>query len=66
MTLQAQILKLLAHADYQPLEKVGLSKQLGIEPGQRRHLRDALAELERDGQIARIRKNYFVLPVTAT
>ncbi len=65
MTLQAQILKLLAHPDYQPLEKVGLSKRLGIEPGQRRHLRDALAELEREGHVARIRKNYFVLPVAA-
>ena len=65
MTLQAQILKLLARPDYQPLEKVGISKQLGIEPGQRRQLRDALAELERDGRVARIRKNYFVLPVAA-
>ena len=65
MNLQAQILQLLSKPDYQPLEKVGLSKLLGIEAGKRRHLRDALAELERDGRIARIRKDHFVLPVAA-
>jgi ribonuclease R len=65
MSLLDKILKLLARPDYQPLEKVGISKALGIEAGQRRHLRDALAKLEREGRIARIRKNYFVLPVSA-
>ena len=63
--LKKDILRLLARPDYQPLEKVGLSRQLGLPAAHRRQVRDALAQLENEGRIARIRRNYFVLPATA-
>ncbi len=56
---------MLQHDDYQPLDKVGLSKALGIHSSERRLIRDALDALERDGVIVRIRKDRYVLPQTA-
>ncbi len=63
--LKNDILRLLAKPGYQPLEKVGISRQLGLGPAQRKKVRDALAALEQDGHIARVRRNYYVLPSTA-
>lgn len=56
---------LLERKDYQPLDKVGLSKALGIHSSERRTIRDSLDALERDGVIVRIRKDRYVLPETA-
>ncbi len=63
--LNARILQILGAPKYQPLEKVGLSKALRLPSSDRRLLRDALDALERDGLIARIRKDHYVLPAVA-
>ena len=63
--IQQQILALLARKDYRPLDKNGLAKTLGRKSGVRMGLSQALRELERAGEIARIRKNRYVLPAEA-
>jgi ribonuclease R len=63
--LHQQILALLARKDYRPLDKNGLAKTLGRKSGVRMGLNQALRELERAGEIARIRKNRYVLPAEA-
>jgi ribonuclease R len=63
--IQQQILALLARKDYRPLDKGGLAKTLGRKSGVRMGLNQALRELERAGEIARIRKNRYVLPAVA-
>jgi ribonuclease R len=63
--IQQQILALLGRKDYRPLDKDGLAKTLGRKSGVRMGLNQALRELERAGQIARIRKNRYVLPAEA-
>src|SRR6267378_2041322 len=63
--IQEQILALLGSADYRPLDKTELAKALGRKSGVRMGLNEALRDLERAGEIARIRKNRYVLPPTA-
>jgi ribonuclease R len=63
--IQQQILALLARKDYRPLDKNGLAKALGRKSGVRMGINQALRELERAGEIARIRKNRYVLPAEA-
>ncbi len=63
--IQEQILGLLASPDYRPLDKSELAKALGRKSGVRMRLNQALRELERAGEIARIRKDRYVLPAEA-
>ncbi len=63
--IREQILTLLASPDYRPLDKSELAKALGRKSGVRMGLNQALRELERSGEIARIRKNRYVLPAEA-
>ncbi len=63
--IHQQILALLARKDYRPLDKDALAKTLGRKSGVRMGLNQALRELERAGEIARIRKNRYVLPAEA-
>ncbi len=63
--IQEQILALLGSANYRPLDKSELAKALGRKSGVRMGLNQALRDLERTGEIARIRKNRYVLPPTA-
>ncbi len=63
--IRQQILALLARKDYRPLDKSELAKELGRKSGVRMALNQVLRELERDGEIARIRKNRYVLPAEA-
>ena len=63
--IREQILGLLASPDYRPLDKSELAKALGRKSGVRMGLNQALRELERSGEIARIRKNRYVLPAEA-
>src|SRR5216110_4060974 len=63
--IREQILGLLASPDYRPLDKSELAKALGRKSGVRMRLNQALRELERAGEIARIRKNRYVLPAEA-
>jgi ribonuclease R len=63
--IQEQILALLGSPDYRPMDKSELAKALGRKSGVRMGLNQALHDLERAGEIARIRKNRYVLPPAA-
>jgi ribonuclease R len=60
--LAASVLKLLSHADYLPCNEDGLARKLKLSPHRRPELSSALAALESDGAIVRIRGDRFVLP----
>lgn len=57
--LKQQILDTLVD---QPLDKVELSKRMGLPPGLRKKLRDTLDQMETAGEVARIRKDRYVIP----
>jgi ribonuclease R len=63
--IREQILGLLARKDYRPLNKIDIARKLGLTGAERVALRKSLRELERAGEIARIRKNRYVLPAEA-
>src|SRR5436309_7119387 len=63
--IREQVLALLARKDYRPLDKTDIARKLGLTASERVALRETLRELERAGQIARIRKNRYVLPAEA-
>ncbi len=63
--LKPQILRLLAGPKYRPLDKSELAQALGRKSGVRMNLNETLRELERAGEIARIRKDRYVLPSEA-
>lgn len=59
MNLREAILKAISE---RPLDKVEISKVLRLPPQRRAKLRDALRQMEVDGDIARIRKDRYVIP----
>ena len=63
--IREQVLALLSRKDYRPLNKIDIARKLGLTASERVALRKILRELERAGEIARIRKNRFVLPAEA-
>src|SRR5213595_4217692 len=63
--IREQVLALLARKDYRPLNKVDIARRLGFGGSERVALRKTLRELEHAGEIARIRKNRYVLPPAA-
>jgi len=63
--LCTQILRLLGASKYRPLDKIELGKALGRKSGVRMGLNEVLRQLEQSGEIARIRKNRYVLPSEA-
>ena len=63
--IREQILGLLARKDYRPLNRVDIARRLGLTSTGPVALRKILRELERAGEIARIRKNRYVLPAEA-
>ena len=63
--IREQILGLLARKDYRPLDKTDIARKLGLTGAGQVALRKSLRELERTGEIARIRKNRYVLPAEA-
>jgi ribonuclease R len=63
--LREQILRLLGSPKYRPMDKVELGKALGRKSGVRMGLNEVLRQLEQAGEIARIRKNRYVLPAEA-
>jgi ribonuclease R len=63
--IREQILALLARRDYRPLNKIDIARQLGLRGAERVVLRKNLRELERAGDIVRIRKDRYVLPAEA-
>src|SRR5436190_2782327 len=63
--IREQVLALLARKDYRPLNKIDIARKFGLTASERVSLRKSLRELERAGEIARIRKNRYVLPAEA-
>jgi ribonuclease R len=63
--LRGQILQLIRDPKYRPLDKTEIADALGYNASRRSEIRPLLRELEQEGEIARIRKNRFVLPDTA-
>ena len=63
--IKEAVLALLRRRDYRPLDKNDIARELGLKSDKRVVLREALRELEKDGEIARIRKNRYVLPPEA-
>ena len=60
-----KILRLLGSKDYRPLDKIEIARKLHLTGSDRVTSRKLLRELERSGEIARIRKNRYVLPAEA-
>ena len=63
--IRQQIFALLSRKDYQPLNKIEIARKIGVSGSARVALRRTLRELERSGEIARIRKDQYVLPAEA-
>src|SRR5437764_7227089 len=63
--LRAEILRLVQEPKYRPLDKIEIASALGYGAERRNEVRHALRELEQEGEIARIRKNRYVLPDAA-
>jgi ribonuclease R len=63
--LRPRLLGLLGRKDYRPLDKIEMGRALGLKPNQSVELRKTLREMEHAGEIARIRKNRYVLPAEA-
>jgi ribonuclease R len=62
LQIREQLLALLSRKDYRPLNKVEIARKLGVSGRARVAFRTTLRELERAGEIARIRKDRYVLP----
>jgi ribonuclease R len=65
LKIREKVRALLARKDYRPLNKIDIAHKLGLTDGEPVTLRKILRELERSGEIARIRKNRYVLPAEA-
>jgi len=59
--LRSRIHRLLAAPDYRPLRRTEIAAQLRLRGAQRRQFRETLAEMIENGEIARVRKDRFVL-----
>jgi ribonuclease R len=63
--MKNQILKLLGRKDYVPANVPELLRALRQAPNKQQRLQSALKELQRTGQVARIKGNRWVLPLEA-
>jgi len=63
--IREEILALVSRKDYRPLNKIEIANKLGVSGSARVVLRRTLRDLERAGEIARIRKDRYVLPAEA-
>ena len=63
--IREQLLALLSRKDYRPLNKIEIARKFGVTGRARVALRKTLRDLERAGEIARIRKDRYVLPAEA-
>ncbi len=63
--IREQLLAHLSRKDYRPLNKNEIARELGVTGKARVALRKTLRDLERAGEIARIRKDRYVLPAEA-
>ena len=63
--IKAEILALLGRKDYRPLDPTGIARELGLNRNERIALGKMLRELEHAGEIARVRKDCYILPTAA-
>lgn len=63
--IREQLLALLSRKDYRPLNKIEIANKLGMTGRALVAVRRTLRDLERAGEIARIRKDRYVLPAEA-
>ncbi|XHR28189.1 MAG: ribonuclease R [Chthoniobacteraceae bacterium] len=63
--LAERLLAFMRSPRYQPLDKIALSKKLGLPADDGGELRDLLRSLEERGEIARIRKDRYIIPEEA-
>src|SRR6266403_1498781 len=63
--IREQILALLSRKDYRPLNKIEIARKIGVSGRARLAVRGTLRDLEQAGEIARIRKDRYVLPAEA-
>ena len=63
--IREKILALLSRKDYRPLNKIEIAGKVGVSGNARVALRKTLRGLEHAGEIARIRKDRYVLPAEA-
>lgn len=61
-SLIQQLRKLLRQPDYRPANKSELARALQVSPKERKALREAIAELERSGEIVAGKKSRYHLP----
>src|SRR5215475_3643647 len=61
-SIREQLLALLSRKDYRPLNKIEIARKFGVTGRAQVALRKTLRDLERAGEIARIRKDRYVLP----
>jgi ribonuclease R len=64
-TIREKVLALLRAPDYRPRDRTEIAKALGAKGRQKVEVRTILRDLEHAGEIARIRKNRYVLPSEA-
>ncbi|PYL55416.1 MAG: hypothetical protein DMF29_02480, partial [Verrucomicrobia bacterium] len=64
-TIREKVLGLLRAPDYRPRDRNEIAQALGLKGRERVDVRKTLRELEHAGEIARIRKNRYVLPAEA-
>src|SRR5437016_9393798 len=64
-TIREKLLALLLAPDYRPRDRDEIARALGLQSRDRVEVRKTLHELERAGEIVRIRKNRYVLPSEA-
>src|ERR1700756_4243312 len=61
-TIRNDVLALLCSDKSRPLDRAEIARELGLQANQRIALRNTLRDLERTGEIVRIRKDRYVLP----
>src|ERR1700736_3996428 len=64
-TIREKLLALLRAGDYRPLDRNEIARAIDAKGSDRVNVRRTLGELEHAGEIARIRKNRYVLPSEA-
>lgn len=64
-TIREKVLALLRAPDYRPRDRDEIARELGLKGRDRVNARNTLRELEHAGEIARIRKNRYILPSEA-
>jgi ribonuclease R len=64
-TIREKLLALLRAPDYRPLDRNEIARAIGAKGSDRVDVRRTLRELEHAGEIARIRKDRYVLPSEA-